>query len=114
MLQYVPAAEALGALWKRLLPGGRIVGIVPNANCPIVSRARARFDAHYSPPTRAEIDGVVRRWPDLEQVLYRGLWFRADQQAVPYDASSWGSSGEWETEPNRIQFLALKRGAPST
>ena len=62
VLQYVPLAEALGALWERLLPGGRIVGVVPNADCPIVSRTRARFGANYAPPTLRQIDAVLQGW----------------------------------------------------
>ena len=50
VLQYVPLADALGTIWDRLLPGGRLVAVVPNARCPIVSRTRARFGANYAPP----------------------------------------------------------------
>src|SRR4029079_6239028 len=86
VLQYVPLAETLGALWDRLLPGGRIVGIVPNADCPIVSRTRARFGgAKYAPPTLHQIDAVLRGCDELESVAYRGLAFRDDQRLLPYD-----------------------------
>jgi hypothetical protein len=87
------------------------VAVVPNANCPIVSRTRERFDANYKPRTVAELDAVLRSCSDLEQAAYRGLSFRADQQVVPYDVSAWRTTGDWKAEPNRIQFIALKNSA---
>ena len=112
VLQYVPAVEALNALWKRLLPGGRIVGIVPNADCGIVSRTRARFGANYAPLTLGEIDAVLQGWDELEYAAYRGLSFGSDQRLAPYEVSSWRTSRDWESEPNRIQFVAIKRSVP--
>jgi 2-polyprenyl-3-methyl-5-hydroxy-6-metoxy-1,4-benzoquinol methylase len=113
VLQYLPAAEALNALWQRLLPGGRIVGVVPNADCPIVCRTRARFGANYAPLTVAQIDAVLQGWPELECAAYRGLSFVRDQRLAPYAVSPWRTSREWESEPNRVQFVAIKRSAPS-
>jgi 2-polyprenyl-3-methyl-5-hydroxy-6-metoxy-1,4-benzoquinol methylase len=113
VLQYVPLAEGLGAIWERLLPGGRVVGVVPNADCPIVSRTRARFGANYTPPSLRQIDAVVQALGELEHVAYRGLSFGADQRLAPYEVSSWRSLREWEAEPNRIQFVAIKRRGPS-
>jgi 2-polyprenyl-3-methyl-5-hydroxy-6-metoxy-1,4-benzoquinol methylase len=110
VLQYVPLAESLGCIWEGLLPGGRMVAIVPNASCPIVSRTRARFDAKYAPPTVAHIDAVLQGWHDLEYAAYRGLSFGPEQRLVPYEVSSWRTAGRWQKEPNRIQFVALKRG----
>ena len=113
VLQYVPLAEALGALWERLLPGGRIVGVVPNADCPIVSRTRARFGAKYAPPTLHQIDAVLQGCDELEHAAYRGLAFGGDQRLAPYEVSSWRTLPTWESEPNRIQFVAIKRSARS-
>jgi 2-polyprenyl-3-methyl-5-hydroxy-6-metoxy-1,4-benzoquinol methylase len=113
VLQYVPFTQAMGAIWERLLPGGRIVGIVPNIDCPIVSRTRARFGANYAPPSLHQIDAVVQGWAQLEHAAYRGLSFGSDQRLAPYEVSPWGPSREWESEPNRIQFVAIKRCAPS-
>jgi 2-polyprenyl-3-methyl-5-hydroxy-6-metoxy-1,4-benzoquinol methylase len=110
VLQYVPLAEVLDAIWERLLPGGRIVGVVPNADCPIVSRTRARFGTNYAPPSLHRIDAVVQAWGELEHAAYRGLSFGSDQRLAPYEVSSWRTSRGWEAEPNRIQFVAIKRG----
>jgi SAM-dependent methyltransferase len=113
VLQYVPAAAALGALWECLLPGGRIVGVVPNADCPIVSRTRERFGANYAPLTLGHIDAVLRGLDELEYAAYRGLSFGRDQRLAPYEVSPWRTSWDSESEPNRIQFVAIKRSTPS-
>jgi 2-polyprenyl-3-methyl-5-hydroxy-6-metoxy-1,4-benzoquinol methylase len=110
VLQYVPLGETLNTVWQRVRPGGRIVGVVPNADCAIVSRTRARFGTQYTPPTIAQIQAVVADWRELEQAAYRGLSFGADQRLVPYEVSGWRTSGGWGAEPNRIQFVAMKRG----
>jgi SAM-dependent methyltransferase len=111
VLQYAPIAEATRLIWRHVDRGGRIVAVVPNARCPIVSRTRARFESYYTPPTVSDIDAALRQLPDLESAIYRGLFFRGDQQLVPYDVSQWTTTGDWEQEPNRIQFVALKRAA---
>jgi 2-polyprenyl-3-methyl-5-hydroxy-6-metoxy-1,4-benzoquinol methylase len=111
VLQYVPFPAALRTIWDRVLPGGRIVAVVPNARCSIVSRTRARFGASYAPPTIAEIEAELSGWPELEHLAYRGLAFRADQRLVPYEVSAWQTTGAWDAEPNRIQFVAIKRPA---
>jgi 2-polyprenyl-3-methyl-5-hydroxy-6-metoxy-1,4-benzoquinol methylase len=111
ILQLVPLAETLRVTWDHLLPGGRIVAMVPNANCPIVSRTRERLGS-YAPPTLAQIDAAVSSLPEFQQLIYRGLSFAGDQTVVPYDVSPWKVSGGWSHEPNRIQFVALKRDAP--
>jgi 2-polyprenyl-3-methyl-5-hydroxy-6-metoxy-1,4-benzoquinol methylase len=110
VLQYAPVAHALPVVWEHLRPGGRIVAVFPNAECPIVRRTRDRFGTNYAPPTLAQIDTVLRGLPDLEDVAYRGLSFAADQRMVPYEVSPWRSTGDWDNEPNRIQFVVVKRG----
>ena len=111
VLQYLPFPDALRAVWNRIVPGGRIVAVVPNANCSIVSRTRARFGDRYAPLTVAAIATELATWPDLEHVWYRGWSFGRDQQHVPYEISPWRISGGWDGEPNRFQFVAIKRAA---
>jgi SAM-dependent methyltransferase len=108
VLQYLPLAVAIDNVWERLLPGGRIVGVVPNAECEIVSRTRARFDSRYDPPSFAQLQAVLSDHPDLEHAAFRGLFFGANQRLVPYQVSPWRTS-EWDGTPNRIQFVAIKR-----
>lgn len=108
VLQLMPVAGTLRAAWDRLLPGGRLVAMVPNANCPIVIRTRERLHANYAPPTLGELQAVLTGLPDVEHAAYRGLSFSHDQRVVPYDVGSWSPVGGWEAEPNRIQLVALK------
>jgi 2-polyprenyl-3-methyl-5-hydroxy-6-metoxy-1,4-benzoquinol methylase len=111
VLQYLPFPNALRAVWNRVLPGGRVVAVVPNANCSIVSRTRERFGNRYAPLTVAPIAAELATWPDLESVWYRGWSFGGDQQLVPYEISPWRTSEGWDGEPNRFQFVAIKRSA---
>jgi 2-polyprenyl-3-methyl-5-hydroxy-6-metoxy-1,4-benzoquinol methylase len=108
VLQYLPLEQTIDAVWERLVPGGRIVAVVPNAACEIVSKTRARFDARYDPPSLAQLQAVWADRPDLEQLAYRGLFFGTDQRLVPYEVSPWQTS-DWDGIPNRIQFVAIKR-----
>ncbi len=110
VLQYIEFPAALRAAWHHLEPGGRLVAIAPNPNCAIVSRTRDRFAARYSPPALDAIQSEVSGWMDLEHVAYRALFFARDQRTAPYEVSPWLTSGGWNgLEPNRIQFVAIKR-----
>jgi SAM-dependent methyltransferase len=110
VLQYTKFPDALRAVWRHLEPGGRLIAVAPNPNCPIVSRTRDRFDTLYAPPTLIEIQSEVSGWSDLEHVAYRAMFFGADQRIAPYEVSPWVTSGGWNgMEPNRIQFVATKR-----
>ena len=112
VLQYLPFPDTLRAVWNRVLPGGRMVAVVPNANCPIVSRTRSRFGDRYTPLTVAQIEAELSSWPDIERAEYRGWFFGHDQRNVPYEVSPWRSSGGWDVEPNRLQLVAIKSVAP--
>jgi 2-polyprenyl-3-methyl-5-hydroxy-6-metoxy-1,4-benzoquinol methylase/ribosomal protein S18 acetylase RimI-like enzyme len=111
LLQYVPMVATLDALWPRVAPGGRIVAIVPNADCAIAARARMRFGPGYHPPTSAEIAAALGALPDARHWAIRGLFFREDQTIAPYELSPWNTHHLWKTAPNRLQFVGLKRPA---
>jgi 2-polyprenyl-3-methyl-5-hydroxy-6-metoxy-1,4-benzoquinol methylase len=113
VLQYVPLADTMRAIWEHVEPGGRLIGIVPNASCPIVSRTRERFDFQYIPVTVAQIDAVVRTLPDVAHSSYRALSFGSDQRIVPYEVSGWHPAGDWPVEPNRIQFVVVRNSRPT-
>jgi 2-polyprenyl-3-methyl-5-hydroxy-6-metoxy-1,4-benzoquinol methylase len=109
VLQYLPLEQTIDSVWDRLLPRGRIVAVVPNAACDIVSRTKERFDARYDPPTFAQLQAVLSGRPDLEHAAFRGMYFGTNQRIVPYQVSPWHTS-EWQGTPNRVQFVAVKRG----
>src|SRR5688572_16269437 len=60
VLQYVPLVQALHRLWELTSPGGRMIGIVPNRDCPFLAGAIERFGGHYAPPRRIELEGALR------------------------------------------------------
>jgi hypothetical protein len=106
------------AAWETLSPGGRVVGVVPNADCPIVQRARSRFSDNYTPPTLAELAGILASLAGVEHWAMRGLRFGADQRIAPYDVSPWTSTlvrDGGAAPPNRLLFLlftAFKQSPP--
>ncbi len=105
VLQYLDAPVALRRWWDRVRPGGRLVVVVPNADCPIVWRTRARL-AGYCPLSPADVAGVVASLPDVADWTFRGLLFRDDQALAPYDVSGWGREDDrWPEPPNRLQFV---------
>jgi hypothetical protein len=108
VLQYMSFADVMDVLWRRLAPGGRIVAIFPNENCPIVSATSARFSARYAPPSLCAIVETIARMRDVETHRFRGLAFAADQRIAPYELSTWRTEPVWATAPNRIQLVVAK------
>jgi 2-polyprenyl-3-methyl-5-hydroxy-6-metoxy-1,4-benzoquinol methylase len=113
VLQYLPLADSLHSAWVHLKPGGRLIGVAPNARCPIVRRTRERFDSLYAPVTVSEIGSVVQTLSDVDHATYRALSFGEDQRLVPYEVSPWRPAQDWPVEPNRIQFAVVKRNQPT-
>jgi 2-polyprenyl-3-methyl-5-hydroxy-6-metoxy-1,4-benzoquinol methylase len=109
VLQYAPFAETLGRVWDRLRPGGRVVAVVPNAGCALVSRTRSRFEERYVPLGTAEIAAHLAALPQVGYYAYRGMAFAGEQRLAPYEISGWRQTGGWNEEPNRIQFVAIKQ-----
>jgi SAM-dependent methyltransferase len=106
VLQYAPIRESLELLWNRLSPGGRIVGVIPNARCPLVAKTVQRFDGRYQAVTGDILARVFGELPGVDGLQMRGLNFRPDQTLWPYQASSWTRSER--SSANRLQFVALK------
>jgi SAM-dependent methyltransferase len=111
VLQYVPFAATLATAWDLLAPGGRLVGVVPNAECSIVASTRQRFGGQYSPPTATDVGRGLAALPNSDYWGYRGLAFGRDQLIGPYDVTPWTNRADWSFAPNRLQLVALKRTA---
>lgn len=108
ILQYIPLVPTLDVVWSHVAPGGRLVAVVPNGDCPIAARTRARFGARYDPPTGAQIAEAVSALPDALHWAIRGMFFRADQTVAPYELSPWGTQSQWAVAPNRLQCVVLR------
>jgi hypothetical protein len=106
VLQYVPIRESLELLWKLLNPGGRIIGVVPNARCPLVAKTVQRFGGRYRAVTGEALVRIFRRLPGVDRLQMRGLSFRSNQTLLPYQTNSWTRSQR--SSANRLQFVALK------
>ena len=115
VLQYVSVGPTLRQAWELLAPGGRLVVVVPNRECPIVARAMQRFPGKYLPPTAHELASVG----DALCTLGGGSWalqgmsFAEDQTLNPYAISNWTRVPAFVTAPNRLLFAALKVSEPS-
>jgi len=108
VLQYMPIRDTIHGLWESLAPGGRIVAMVPNRECPIIQGAVARFEGRYAPPSPAEIVAVLASLPEHAYWEYRGLRFQEDQRHLPYAVSPWTRSILWDAPPNRLLIVAEK------
>ena len=110
VLQYVPLRECLSLLWSRVRPGGRLVGVIPNAGCPLVARAVARFGGEFVPAHSSELSDALSSLPEVGLWRCRGLTFAADQAIAPYEVSAWKSGAGWTDPPNRFAFVAVRAG----
>jgi len=106
VLQYVPLEATLRLLWERVAPRGRLVGVVPNRDCPIVAKAIAKFDTHYDPPTGSRLAAALDSLPGRAWWALRGMSFQADQRVAPYAASEPSTRTDWNPPPNRFLLVA--------
>jgi len=108
VLQYVTLDGCLPLLWNATGPGGRLIALVPNRECPIVGKSMQRFSGQYGAISPSELQAAVSGLEDLQFWACRGLWFRDDQSIAPYDLSPWTEDAGWERPPNRLLFIAQR------
>jgi SAM-dependent methyltransferase len=108
VLQYVALDSCLALLWRSTRPGGRLVALVPNRDCPIVAKTVQRFSGQYAPVAPNELKAKLSSLADLEFWACRGFWFRNDQRIAPYDLSPWTADPTFEKPPNRLLFIAQR------
>ncbi len=110
VLQYLPFAATLERWWSLVRPGGRLVIIVPNADCPIVAKPVARFTGRFQPVSVGAVVEAVTRLPEVATWAWRGFTFAQDQSIQPYAIGAW--TREVTTPlvpPNRLQFAVCRR-----
>jgi SAM-dependent methyltransferase len=108
VLQYVPFVDAVRVLWDAVLPGGRLVVLVPNGACPIVQRTQERFEHKYESPEVEDIERAIAVLPDVAASGIRSMAFGVDQSIAPYTVSPWGEPMRQEAVPNRLQFVVVR------
>jgi 2-polyprenyl-3-methyl-5-hydroxy-6-metoxy-1,4-benzoquinol methylase len=109
VLQYLPLERTLAIAWELLASGGRLVAVVPNADCPIVKATRARFDDRYEPVGVDGLRHAILGLTHVERWACRGLSFAHDQAIHPYEVTPWTQSAKWATAPNRLQVVVVKQ-----
>jgi SAM-dependent methyltransferase len=111
VLQYVDLSTFLPRLWRCVRPGGRLIGMVPNADCPIVARSLARFEGYYRAARPEAMADLAANLEGVACWARRGLWFAPDQRITPYVVGPWTTDPpSAERPPNRINFAILKLG----
>jgi SAM-dependent methyltransferase len=121
VLQYLPLAETLKQALELLRPGGRVVIVVPNRECPIVGRAMERFGGHYLPPSPNELLEATGQLVGVAQPSIQGMWFGVAQGIGPYVTSNWAPAlpslappeaiaGGTQAPPNRLLLAFEKQG----
>lgn len=110
LAQYVDLEHLLPSAWRKVRPGGRLVGMVPNAACPIVRRAMERFGGHYRAAPLNVLATLADSLEGLESWGARGLSFGDDQRILPYEVGPWTTVDTFVTPPNRLNFAFLKTG----
>jgi hypothetical protein len=90
-------------LWKHIAPGGRLVGCVPNKECPLVQKAVQKYPGMWMPVSSREIAEVACALPNIRDIQMKGLSFRQEQWLLPYSVTDW--SDDIVGCPNRIIFV---------
>jgi 2-polyprenyl-3-methyl-5-hydroxy-6-metoxy-1,4-benzoquinol methylase len=108
VLQCVPAAAMFENLWSAVLPGGRLIGVTPNADNPFVRRLADARPGLYTPLGTAAILQHLRALPGVADLGVIGFAWRDDRRSVLYDLLPLTSAPDWDQPPKRLLFLARK------
>ena len=109
VLQYTDAATVVPSVWRRLKPGGRLIGMVPNRGCPIVARTSERLQRRYRAVGPSELAALADGLGDLDFWGVRGLTFGDDQRIAPYRVSDWSTAVPSAPPPNRLNFIFARQ-----
>jgi len=64
-------------------PGGRLICVVPNGDCPIVRNTSARFSGLYAAPSPDELLTGIKRLAHVESSAIRGRTFSPTSASIP-------------------------------
>jgi SAM-dependent methyltransferase len=111
VLQYVDPAPAIEALFQLVAPGGRLVGCVPHAGCPVVTATEDRYAGRYSGLTVRGLAETLSNLRGVATFAWRGATFLKDQALFPYQLTPWRRGSRLEEAdglPNRLHFVAMR------
>src|ERR1700722_12662816 len=107
VLQYLEFRAGTERLWSLVAPGGRLVGGIPTAECPIVKRVVERDGPTYVPGAVADLASWGGRLPGAIDFKVKGLAFQTDLTFLPFAQGDWGA--EVQGAPNRLLFVIFHR-----
>lgn len=108
MLQYVDMAATIPIVWQLIRPGGRLVCMVPNEECPIIRTVTQRFGKRYLAVNSRTLVDLADCLNGLAFWSCRGLTFQSDQRVVPYCVGDWSTQTNYERAPNRLNVVFVK------
>ena len=109
VLQYLDFESSVSSLWSLLSPGGRLIGVVPNADNNIIANVTERFgDNHFRAVRTAALMKRLQSLPGLSVARFKGLSFGADQAVAAYNSTDWSVQLVDTQKFNRIAFVAVK------
>jgi SAM-dependent methyltransferase len=108
VLQYLDLVAVLPRIWQHVFPGGRLVGMIPNAECPIVARSLLRFGERYRAARIEELATLAETFGDVACWSWRGVSFLSDQRIVPYRVGPWTTDLAIADPPNRLNVVFIK------
>ncbi len=89
VLQYVDFDVVVKNLTDALTDSGRLIIVIPNADCDIVKRSTSRFDNRYLGVATDSLADRLSKYADDFHITYRGIRFQEDQSVVPYVTDAW-------------------------
>lgn len=108
VLQYLDFDRITQNLWSLVAPGGRLVGVVPNADNAIVAQVIQRFESKFRAVPAAALMHKLNSLPDLSVARFKGLSFGNDQSVAAYESTTWNKQIASSENFNRIAFVAVK------
>jgi 2-polyprenyl-3-methyl-5-hydroxy-6-metoxy-1,4-benzoquinol methylase len=111
VLQYVDLEPTVHNLWSLLGSGGRLIGVMPNADNRIIADVVRRFEDNFRAVTVASLINSLRSLPDVSVVRVKGLAFGSDQSVAAYESTSWSAQLTNTWNFNRIAFVAIKKSS---
>lgn len=109
VLQHV-GIDVLADLYGMIVPGGRVVATVPNADCPIVKSAASRFDGYFRPVPLSGLRHRIRELVPAAVAFWRGFELQNDQRVGPYVTSEWNVDYDVDgsAKMNRVQIVLMR------